>query len=124
MAPSTQGAPTAAYLVSTGEHLAENTSTTDADGQAVGPMTDDVDLEECYDLRPAVQVVGITVTNSTATPERYRVSVSARDAGGAVVGTLHASSHQVAPGASELIAARAPVSAPVALCVVSRVSRL
>lgn len=124
------GLVTALFLTAVEAHLLFSTVGDDQtfsglseDGLAVGPMTRDVHLDECYDAHHGRQVAGITITNRTGTPKRYDVTVAAHDQAGHVVGQWHARSREVQPGGSEQIAGSGSVSAPIALCVVSGVVR-
>lgn len=124
------GLVAALFLTAAGAHLLRSTAGDDQtfsglseDGLAVGPMTRDVHIDECYDAHHGLQTAGITVINRTGTPKRYDVTVAAHDQAGRVVGQWHARSGEIQPGGSEQIAGSGSASAPIALCVVSGVVR-
>ena len=109
-------------IASHAARAAENTSTRGEDGQAVGPMVDDVHLEGCDETELPGWAADITVTNSAGSTKRYRVVVTAYDSDGAVVGTLSSRSLEVAPGVPTTYAG-GRVSDQVDRCVVSQVAR-
>ena len=110
-------------IASHAARVAEHTSTRGEDGQAVGPMVDDVHLDDCHEAELPLWAADLTVTNSTGSTRRYRVVVTAYDSDGAVVGTLSSRSREIAAGVPTTTYAEGWISGPAARCVVSQVTR-